>query len=276
MLPKFEQHHFVKTVSAYGSDISFYYDYDIQHFYAVGTNGVSCVLRDSSDLYFYKDDKFMLKIDPTKALMNGYSTIDTVMNRLQTFVFFHVSSFVADQLFSLFENKKNITFSFRPTERVYLFNYVDNDLGEEIQDMALFSYQNEMYFATTSFVDEHRNFCSFVNKYSIYNFEFYENLNRDKTVFILYQHFPAFCILHDKNKNKITISKNNSDIYKPVVDDLEPISNSEIDKKDVVDYVYKYYYDLVGKNLKPRKDYDDIDFSHDYKDVLKLYEMIDI
>lgn len=279
MHPNVEQHWFIKTSCVYGVEISFYYDDMTKTMHAFSSNGVSCTLTDFKDIHFYKNNQCVLKTVARKFYVNKYSTVDGIIHYLELPIFFHVSDVVVDRIFEIFKDKHNISFILHPKEMLYFFSYADGpDL--ECREICILQHDNEFYFSGTDFVDIHRSFFSFVLKYSICIFAFYESLETDKLLFTQDLDQVVVNMTYTKSSQELFITSKPKENYKTSVkalDELVPEETIVIAESALQDYVYRYFYALACKNLKPMKnDEYGIDLSADYKDVLKLADMISV
>lgn len=279
MHPNVEQHWFIKTSFIYGVEISFYYDDMTKTMYAFSSNGVSCTLTDFKDIHFYKNNQCVLKTVARSHYVNKTATIDGIMRYLEYPIFFHVSDVLVDKIFDLFKDKHNISFILHPKEMLYFFSYADGqDL--EYREICIMQHDNEFYFSGTDFVDIHRSFFSFVLKYSICIFAFYESLETDKLLFTQDLEQVVVNMIYTKSSQELYITSKPKENYKnslKALDELVPEETLVIAESELQDYVYRYFYDLACKNLKPMKnDEYGLDFSADYKDVLKLADMISV
>lgn len=279
MHPNVEQHWFIKTSFIYGVEISFYYDDMTKTMYAFSSNGVSCTLTDFKDIHFYKNNQCVLKTVARSHYVNKTATIDGIMRYLEYPIFFHVSDVLVDKIFDLFKDKHNISFILHPKEMLYFFSYADGqDL--EYREICIMQHDNEFYFSGTDFVDIHRSFFSFVLKYSICIFAFYESLETDKLLFTQDLEQVVVNMIYTKSSQELYITSKPKENYKnslKALDELVPEETLVIAESELQDYVYRYFYDLACKNLKPMKnDEYGLDFSADYKYVLKLADMISV
>lgn len=279
MHPNVEQHWFIKTSRIYGVEISFYYDDMTKTMHAFSSNGVSCTLKDLKDIYFYKNNQCVLKTIARKLYVNETATIDGVMSYLAYPIFFHVSDVLVDKLFAMFKDKHNISFILHPKEMLYFFSYTDGPNLEQ-REICIMQHDNEFYFSGTDFVDIHRSFFQFVLKYSICIFAFYESLETDKLLFTQDLNKVVVNMVYTKSSQELLITSQPKENYKSdlaVLDELVPEETLVIAESELQDYVYRYLYDLACKNLKPRlNDEYGIDFNLDYRDVLKLNDMISV
>jgi hypothetical protein len=277
MHPNVEQHWFIKTSFVYGVEISFYYDDMTKTMHAFSSNGVSCKLIDFKDIHFYKNNQCVLKTVARSYYVNQTATIDGIMRYLEYPIFFHVSDVLADKIFDLLKDKHNISFILHPKEMLYFFSYSDGpDL--EYREICIMQHDNEFYFSGTDFVDIHRSFFSFVQKYSICIFAFYKSLETDNLLFVQDLDQVVVNMTYTKSSQELFITSKPKENYKTslkALDELVPEETLMIAENELQDYVYRYFYDLACKNLKPMKnDEYNLDLSADYKDVLKLVDMI--
>ena len=278
MNPNVEQHLFIRKSHVYGVEISFYYDTTTKTMHAFSNNGISCSLQDEN-IFFYKDNQPMLKTIVRKIYANKILTIDGIIGYLELSIFFHVNDVLANRIFGLLKDKHNISFNLYPKEMLYFFSYSDGpDLVK--REICIMQHDNEFYFSGSDFVDLHRSFFSFVLKYSTCIFAFYESLETDKLLFTQDLGKVVVDMIYAKSSQELFISSKPKENYKnpfESLDDLVPEETLVIAESELQDYVYSYFYDLACKNLKPMKsDEYDIDFSADYKDVLKLADMISV
>lgn len=279
MHPNVEKHWFIKTSYVYGVEISFYYDETTKTMHAFSSNGVSCTLTDFKDIHFYKNNQCVLKTVARTSYVRQTASIDSVMCYLEYPIFFHVSDVLADKIFDIFKDKYNISFILHPKEMLYFFSYADGpDL--EYREICIMQHDNEFYFSGTDFVDIHRSFFSFVLKYSTCIFAFYESLETDKLLFTQDLDQVVVNMTYTKSSQELFITSKPKENYKTSVkalDELVPEETVVIAESALQDYVYRYFYALACKNLKPMKnDEYGIDLSADYKDVLKLADMISV
>jgi hypothetical protein len=279
MHPNVEPHWFIKTSRIYGVEISFYYDDITKIMYAFSSNGVSCTLTDLKDIHFYKNNQFILHTVARKSYVYQGASIDSVMYYLEQSIFLHVTDVLSDKIFDLIKDKHNISFILHPKERLYFFSYTDgHDL--EYREICIMQHDNEFYFSGTDFVDIHRSFFSFVLKYSICIFAFYESLETDKLLFTQDLNKVVVNMIYTKSSQELFITSQPKENYKSdlaALDELVPEETVLIAGSELQDYVYRYLYDLACKNLKPRLNNEyGIDFNIDYQDVLKLNDMISV
>lgn len=279
MHPNVEQHWFIKTSCVYGVEISFYYDDMTKTMHAFSSNGVSCTLTDLKDIRFYKNNQFVLQTVARKSYVYQGASIDSVMYYLEQSIFLHVTDVLSDKIFHIIKDKHNISFISHPKERLYYFSYTD---GHELEyrEICIMQHDNEFYFSGTDFVDIHRSFFSFVLKYSICIFAFYESLETDKLLFTQDLDQVFVNMTYTKSSQELFITSKPKENYKTSVkalDELVPEETLVIAESALQDYVYRYFYALACKNLKPMKnDEYGLDLSADYKDVLKLADMISV
>lgn len=277
MLPKMEDYNFIKSSSTYGVQISFYYDHDIKTAYAISTNGISCELKNFKDIYFYKDDVCVLQtIARTSHVNSNHATIDAIVNYLEYPIFFHINPEIAVKIFELLKDKKDISFTLHPKEMLYFFSYFDGDIQKEL---VLFKYEDEIYFATTDFIERHRDLYNFVNNYSLCVFEFYDSLESHKKLYILHLEWTDIFITYDKDIQLLSrkgLHRNKYKNFEKAIEELVIDETLKLNASDMLDYIYRYFYAISSKKLKPRRYEYEIDFTAHYKDVLKLVEMIDI
>lgn len=278
MLPKMEDYNFIKSSSTYGVQISFYYDRDINTAYAISANGISCELKNFKDIYFYKDDVCVLHTIARTAYVNSnYATIDAIVNYLEYPILFHVSPNIADKIFELLKDKKDISFTLHPKEMLYFFSYVDDDNVQK--ELGLLKYEDEVYFATTDFIERHRDLFKFISKYSLCVFEFYDSLESHKKLYILHLEWTDIFITYDKDIQLLSrkgLHRNKYKNFEKAIEELVIDETLKLNASDMLDYIYRYFYAISSKKLKPRRYEYEIDFTAHYKDVLKLVEMIDI
>lgn len=279
MHPNVEQHWFIKTSCVYGVQISFYYDDMTKTMHAFSSNGVSCTLTDFKDIHFYKNNQCVLKTVARKHYVNETATIDGIMHYLEYPIFFHVSDILVDKIFAIFKDKHNISFILHRKEMLYFFSYADHPHLEQ-REICIMQHDNEFYFSSTDFVDIHRSFFSFVLKYSICIFAFYESLETDKLLFTQDLDQVVVNMTYTKSSQELFITSTPKENYKTSLKALEELVPEEtlvIAESALQDYIYRYFYDLACKNLKPMKnDEYGLDLSADYKDVLKLADMISL
>lgn len=279
MHPNVEQHWFIKTSCVYGVEISFYYDDMTQTMHAFSSNGISCTLNDLKDIHFYKNNKCVLKTIAHRFYVNHNSTIDGIIRYLEYPIFFHVSDVLADKIFDMLKDKDNISFILHPKEMLYFYSYTD-DTHLGLREICIMQHDNEFYFSGTDFVDIHRSFFSFISKYSNCIFAFYKSLETDKILFAQDLAKVVVNMIYTKSSQELLITSKPKENYKnslEALDALVPEETLVIAESELQDYVYRYFYDLACKNLKPMKnDEYGLDFSADYKDVLKLSDMISV
>jgi len=279
LLPEMKKHLFIKTSFVYGAEISFYSNDNFSIIYAIANNGIACALKDLKDIYFYKNNICVLQTVARNTYVGPNSNIDAVTNYLEFPIFFHVEEDVAAKIFEFLKDKQNISFVLHPKEMLYFFNYKDAAEFSNQKEMGLLKYKGETYCSTTDDVKRHLTLFLFISKYSSCLFEFYESLNSNKTLFILYLKWTDVFMVYDRDSNVLTINGECRDKYKNADFANEELVSSyslKIDKDEMLDYVYNYCYTLACEKLKPSKHYDGIDFSCNYKDTLKLFEMINI
>lgn len=277
MHPYVEQCWFVRTSCIYGVEIKFYYDDKTKVMHAFSSNGVSCTLTDLKDIHFYKNNQCVLHTVARQSYVYQGASIDSVMYYLEQSIFFHVTDVLSDKIFDLVKDKYNISFISHPKERLYFFSYADGpDL--EYREICIMQHENEFYFSGTDFVDIHRSFFSFVLKYSICIFAYYESLETDKLLFTQDLDQVVVNMTYTKSSQELFITSQPKENYKDslkALDELVPDETLVIAESELQDYVYRYFYDLACKNLKPMKnDEYGLDLTADYKDVLKLSDMI--
>lgn len=277
MHPHVEQYWFVRTSCIYGVEIKFYYDDITKTMHVFSSNGVSCTLTDLKDIHFYKNNQCVLHTIARQSYVYQGASIDSVMYYLEQSIFFHVTDVLADKIFDLMKDKYNISFISHPKERLYFFSYADG-LDLEYREICIMQHDNEFYFSGTDFVDIHRSFFSFVLKYSICIFAYYESLETDKLLFTQDLNQVVVNMTYTKSSQELFITSQPKENYKnslKALDELVPDETLVIAESELQDYVYRYFYDLACKNLKPMKnDEYNLDLTADYRDVLKLSDMI--
>jgi hypothetical protein len=157
MHPNIEQDWFIKTSLIYGAEVSFYYDDMTKSMYACSTTGVSCELKDFKDIYFYKDNKFILKMATPKTYIQSNPTVNRAIHYLETSLLFHVSAILVDRIAILLKDKKDILFVLHPEDMLYFFSYCDESNLQQ-KEMCIMKHADEFYFTHTDFVDLHRSF----------------------------------------------------------------------------------------------------------------------
>lgn len=279
MHPHVEQHWFIKTSCVYGVEISFYYDDMTKTMHAFSSNGVSCTLINFKDIHFYKNNQCVLKTVARNFYVNANSTVDGIIRYLEYPIFFHVTDVLADTIFDRLKDKHNISFILHPKEMLYFFSYSDGPDLEQ-REICIMQHDNEFYFSGTDFVDIHRSFFSFVLKYSICIFAYYESLETDKLLFTQDLDQVVVNMTYTKSSQELFINSKPKENYKDslqALDELVPEETLVIAECELQHYVYRYFYDLACKNLKPMKnDEYGLDLTADYRDVLKLAEMISV
>ena len=277
MHPHVEQYWFIKTSCVYGVEISFYYDDTTKTMHAFSSNGVSCTLTNFKDIHFYKNNQCVLKTVARNFYVNANSTVDGIIRYLEYPIFFHVTDVLADTIFDRLQDKHNISFILHPKEMLYFFSYSDGPDLEQ-REICIMQHDNEFYFSGTDFVDIHRSFFSFVLKYSICIFAYYESLETDKLLFTQDLDQVVVNMTYTKSSQELFITSQPKENYKDslkALDELVPDETLVIAESELQDYVYRYFYDLACKNLKPMKnDEYNLDLTSDYRDVLKLSDMI--
>jgi hypothetical protein len=276
--------------SDFGVSMKSYRDAKTGNFHVFSSNGIYCVLINRRDIHFYRNHDFLVKTKARYSHVSPFSNDLDIINYLELSIFLHANATVVDNLVKLLSKvsySEDVSHMLHIKQMNYFFN-LDHDhhvfntgIAARNAQIAMIKHDEEFYYSNNSFQRLNSSLNNFIQNHTGCLTELYYSLETDKILFTHDLKWSVINFVYAPSTGILDINSRPRDKYKDsqnALDELIPEVSISFSEAAMYEYVYEYVFKRSVEDLKPSMEqvFNDfgVTFDSNYKDTLKIVDMI--